>query len=71
MKYFIETSKTIRMKNGSCEQSDVRAATNTEVQLFKSAPCDHSRQKLLVYDTCSYNYDIRHCAVCDDIIGFI
>lgn len=70
-KLFVETALDRRTPEGICCSSEVREASKEEIAKFKNAICDHSATELLVYDTGSWLYDFRHCAVCDHLIGMI
>jgi len=70
-KLFIETALDHRLNNGLCTMSDVREATKEEIEKFKSLPCNHSSKELLIYDVPGHLYDLRLCAVCDDLLGMI
>lgn len=70
-KLFIETALDRRLNNGSCTMSDVREATEEEIEKFKTSPCNHSSTELLIYDVPGHIYNFRLCAVCDDLLGMI
>jgi ribA/ribD-fused uncharacterized protein len=69
--FWIETAISKRASNGTCSASRIRKPTEFEFLNFISRPCDHTKEELLVYDVPSYIHDMRHCAICGDIVGLI
>lgn len=70
-KLFVETAIGGRLHNGICFESDIREATEEEIQKFKANSCNHSSTELLVYEKSSWLYNFMFCAVCDKFLGMV
>ena len=67
---FIEIIK--ERQNGIITKSDIAIPSETDIQYFKSRPCDHVNcTKQLIYDEHGFEYDERYCAVCGCSLGYV
>lgn len=68
--FYVETFK--KDESGRVYSSDLKEATEKEVEVFKSKPCSHNTNAdRLVYDVIMPIYNERFCGVCGKLIDFI